>query len=66
MLRIEATPYSSTGRSVPEGIHQDGYSYGSIHLMQRENLLGAENNVYDLDKKLIDQTTEFFVLKLVF
>jgi hypothetical protein len=54
MIRIEATPGSTLGRPAPEGIHRDGYHYGSIHLMCRKNVKGAENNVYDLDKRLID------------
>ena len=53
MIRIEATGSSSKGRPAPEGIHRDGYHFGSIHLMRRENISGAENNIYDLDKNLI-------------
>ncbi len=54
MIRIEATPGSQTGRPAPEGIHRDGYHYGSIHLMRRENVDGAINNIYDLNKNLVD------------
>ncbi len=57
MIRIEATPNSKTGRPAPEGIHRDGYHFGSIHLMRRENVQGADNHVYDLQKNLIDQRT---------
>lgn len=57
MIRIEATSASSLGRPAPEGIHRDGYHFGSIHLMGRENLIGAENNIYDLEKRLIDTKT---------
>jgi hypothetical protein len=53
MIRIESTPLSSVARPAPEGIHRDGYHYGSIHLMRRDNLVGAENNVYDLEKRLV-------------
>jgi hypothetical protein len=53
MIRIEATPKSSVGRPAPEGIHRDGYHYGSIHLMRRENMNGADSNIYDLEKNLI-------------
>lgn len=53
MIRIEATTNSGVGRPAPEGIHRDGYHFGSIHLMRRENLEGADNFVYDLDKKPI-------------
>ena len=54
MLRIQATPNSMTGRPAPEGIHRDGYHFGSIHLMRREILEGARNNIYDLNKKMLD------------
>lgn len=54
MIRIEATPTSEIGRPAPEGIHRDGYHFGSIHLMRRCNLEGAENYVYDLKKEPID------------
>lgn len=57
MIRIEATPKSEIGRPAPEGVHRDGYHFGSIHLMRRENILGAENNIYDLSKRLICQVT---------
>jgi hypothetical protein len=57
MIRIEATPKSGIGRPAPEGIHRDGYHFGSIHLMRRENIAGAHNHIYDLSKKLIDQVT---------
>jgi len=50
MIRIEATPKSEVGRPAPEGIHRDGYHFGSIHLMRRSNLEGAENYIYDLEK----------------
>ena len=55
MIRIEATPFSSIGRPAPEGIHRDGYHFGSIHLMRRENISGADNHIYDLKKHPIDQ-----------
>jgi len=56
MIRIEATPDNETGRPAPEGIHRDGYHFGSIHLMQRRNIHGAANHIYDLEKNLIHQT----------
>ena len=55
MIRIQASPHSLKGRPAPEGIHRDGYHFGSIHLMKRENVDGAENQIYDLQRKLIDQ-----------
>lgn len=56
MIRIEATPNSAIGRPAPEGIHRDGYHFGSIHLMQRQNVNGADNQIYDLKKNLIQET----------
>lgn len=55
MIRIEATPSSEIGRPAPEGIHRDGYHYGSIHLMRRENVAGADNHIYDLQRNLVDE-----------
>lgn len=57
MIRIEATPNSTTGRPAPEGVHRDGYHFGSIHLMRRENVRGAENHIYDLEKRMIAKRT---------
>jgi len=57
MIRIEASADQSTGRPAPEGVHRDGYHFGSIHLMRRENVSGAENHIYDLQKRRIDQRT---------
>jgi len=57
MIRIEAAPGNPMGRPAPEGIHRDGYHFGSIHLMRRENVKGAVNHIYDLQKNLIDKRT---------
>ena len=57
MIRIEAEPGNATGRPAPEGIHRDGYHFGSIHLMNRTNVKGAVNNIYDLGKNLIESRT---------
>lgn len=54
MIRIEATTKEEIGRPAPEGIHRDGYHFGSIHLMRRSNLEGAENYIYDLEKNPIE------------
>ncbi|MGE4131509.1 MAG: 2OG-Fe dioxygenase family protein [Bdellovibrionales bacterium] len=57
MIRIQATPGELQGRPAPEGIHRDGYHFGSIHLMSRVNVAGAINQIYDLDQCLIEHTT---------
>lgn len=54
IIKIAATPQSEIGRPAPEGIHQDGYHFGGVHLMDRENLTGAQSRVYDLEKNQID------------
>jgi len=54
IIRIAATQNSEKGRPAPEGIHQDGYHFGAVHLMRRENLTGAQSRVYDLKKNQID------------
>ena len=37
----------------PEGIHQDGYNIVGICCINRNNIEGGINNIYDKDKKLI-------------
>lgn len=56
MIRIAATLTNQRGRPAPEGIHRDGYHYAAIHLMERRNLTGAENRLYDLNKNIIFRT----------
>lgn len=54
IIRIAASPHSEIGRPAPEGIHQDGYHFGAVHLMNRQNLTGAQSRVYDLNKQRLD------------
>ncbi len=55
MIRIAATTRNNIGRPAPEGIHRDGYHFGSIHLMNRTNIQGDCNYIYDLNQKEIDR-----------
>ncbi|NOH10061.1 MAG: 2OG-Fe dioxygenase family protein [Chloroflexi bacterium] len=45
------------GQPTPEGIHHDGDDFNVIHLMQRKNVKGGENKVYDNEKNLLASTT---------
>ena len=48
-IRIVATP-DQPGEPAPEGIHQDGTDFLTLHLVRRENVSGAESTIYDLDR----------------
>lgn len=37
----------------PEGIHRDGFPFGALHFMGRENIEGAVSRVHTLDEKLL-------------
>ncbi len=41
------------GKPSPEGIHKDGVKYSLLLLIDRVNIEGGENTIYDLDKKPI-------------
>ncbi len=43
----------AAGEPSPEGIHRDGEEFGAIHLIQRKNVAGGVNSVYDTDGQLI-------------
>lgn len=45
------------GQPTPEGIHHDGDDFNVIHLMQRKNVKGGVNGIYDTEKNLIADTT---------
>jgi aspartate/methionine/tyrosine aminotransferase len=55
-IRIVATP-SEVGEPAPEGIHQDGTDFLTLHLMRRENVAGAESTIYDLEQRPIFRST---------
>ena len=37
---------------LPEGIHQDGYNMVAIICINRRNITGGINKIYDLQKKI--------------
>ncbi len=55
-IRIVATP-EQPGLPAPEGIHQDGTDFLTLHLVRRKNIAGGESTIYDLDRKPIQRFT---------
>jgi hypothetical protein len=55
-IRILAT-VEERGEPAPEGIHQDGTDFLTLHLVGRRNIVGAESTIYDLDRKPIASYT---------
>jgi hypothetical protein len=41
------------GQPAPEGIHQDGTDFLTLHLVHRHNVIGGETTLYDLNHKPI-------------
>jgi hypothetical protein len=55
-IRVVASP-GQPGQPAPEGIHQDGTDFLTLHLVRRYNVLGADSTIYDLDRKPIGYFT---------
>jgi hypothetical protein len=51
-IRIIATP-DEPGLPAPEGIHQDGTDFLTLHLVRRRNIGGGETRIYDLNGQVI-------------
>jgi hypothetical protein len=51
-IRIVASP-GEPGPPAPEGIHQDGTDFLTLHLVHRRNVVGGESTIYDLARKPI-------------
>jgi hypothetical protein len=51
-IRIVASP-GEPGLPAPEGIHQDGTDFLTLHLVRRPNVVGGESTIYNLDGKPI-------------
>jgi hypothetical protein len=51
-IRIVASP-GEPGLPAPEGVHQDGTDFLTLHLVRRRNVVGAETTIYDLDRRPI-------------
>jgi hypothetical protein len=45
------------GLPAPEGVHQDGTDWLTLHLVRRRNIAGGETTIYDLDRKPIQRYT---------
>jgi hypothetical protein len=41
------------GLPAPEGIHQDGTDFLTLHLVRRRNIAGGESTIYDLERRPI-------------
>jgi hypothetical protein len=55
-IRIVASP-EEPGLPAPEGIHQDGTDFLTLHLVRRHNIVGGESTIYDLNRKPIQRYT---------
>ena len=55
-IRIVASP-EEPGEPAPEGIHQDGTDFLTLHLVRRSNVSGAVSTIYDLDRRPIQTYT---------
>jgi hypothetical protein len=51
-IRIVASP-GEPGHPAPEGIHQDGTDFLTLHLVGRRNVVGGESTIYDLGRRPI-------------
>jgi hypothetical protein len=51
-IRILGSPVQP-GLPAPEGIHQDGTDFLTLHLVRRQNVEGGESTIYNLDRKPI-------------
>jgi hypothetical protein len=55
-IRIVASP-GEPALPAPEGIHQDGTDFLTLHLVRRHNVVGGESTIYDLERKPIQRCT---------
>lgn len=55
-FRIESKP-GLTGNPTPEGIHKDGHTFISMHLINRTNVVGGMSEIYDKNKNKISEIT---------
>jgi hypothetical protein len=55
-LRIVSTP-QAIGLPTPEGIHQDGTDFHTLHLMRRDNVEGAVTSIHDLERRPVCELT---------
>ena len=55
-IRIVALP-GEPGLPAPEGVHQDGTDFLTLHLVRRHNIVGAETTIFDRDRRPIAHHT---------
>jgi hypothetical protein len=55
-IRIVAGP-QEPGLPAPEGVHQDGTDFLTLHLVCRSNVAGGETTIYDLRRQPIQRLT---------
>jgi hypothetical protein len=55
-IRIVASP-GEPGLPAPEGVHQDGTDFLTLHLVRRRNVVGGETTIYDLDRRPVRRMT---------
>jgi hypothetical protein len=55
-VRIVTSP-GQPGLPAPEGIHQDGTDFLTLHMVRRQNIQGGESTIYDLDRQPIERFT---------
>jgi hypothetical protein len=55
-IRIVATA-REPGLPAPEGVHQDGTDFLTLHLVRRHNVQGGVSTIYDLDRRPIASYT---------
>lgn len=55
-IRIIASP-EEPGLPAPEGVHQDGTDFLTLHLVRRHNVVGGESTIYDMDRKPMQRYT---------
>ena len=55
-IRIMATPLDP-GLPAPEGIHQDGTDFLTLHLVRCQNIEGGESTIYDRERRPIQHFT---------
>jgi hypothetical protein len=49
-IRIVAS-VQEPGLPAPEGIHQDGTDFLTLHLVRRHNIVGGDTTIYDLNRQ---------------
>jgi hypothetical protein len=54
-VRVVARP-GAEGRPAPEGVHQDGFRFVSVHMIDRFNVSGGVSTVHDRHTRIVGRT----------